>query len=441
MTRMWGRLVAVVGVVGLVVASAIATRSASVTERGGATPSASVTDRAAVAPVFAPEQLYGGGKYWEPTVVSDPSSNYIYMAATLLPGWHITLRVSSDGGASWGPVINPPCVCAWQADPVIAVSNTGTLYLLYMNRFRPGTSLMRSTNHGATWTDPVVVENTLQAFNDKPWMVISPDGQDVYVTYNNSERCCSLIHQYVSVSHDGGKTFGVPIRTSGSITTAWYVWGGAMAPDGTVYFAESASDELHGYRGSAYLVRSSDEGATWTRTKMGTSLPPPNGSAHSAPDASVAVDSAGTVMFAYTSAATSGGSKALLVRTSNDGVTWSAPSTVSALGDAGYEVLAAGPAPGDFRLAWMDDRAGGSFPWNTWFVRTTDSGATWSAPVRLSDVGSGAAYKSSNGYLHPGGDYMGLAVTSSGANVAAWGESTKYAVSGYAGGVWYTKGG
>lgn len=401
---------------------------------------ARVTD-VALTPAFVAEQLYHDGQYWEPTIVADPSSNYVYMAGTHLLQWRITLRVSDDGGATWGPAIQPPCGCPWQADPVLAVSDSGVVYLAYINGFSPGASLMKSFDHGTTWTAPVTVETTPSPENDKPWMVVSPSGTDVYITYNNDERCCSLAHQFVSVSHDGGASFGSPIRTSGKLTWSWYVWGGAMAPNGTVYFAESALNKHRGSRGKAFLVSSSDDGVTWTRTMLGSSFGPPDGSAHSVPDASVAVDSAGTTMFASTSASTQGGDKVLSVRTSANGVTWSAPKVVSQQGDAGYEVLAAGSAPGDFRLVWMDDRAGGAFSWNTRFARTTDGGATWTSPVRLSNVGTGGPYKAASGFRHPGGDYLGMAVNQAGGNVIAWGESMNYATNSYVGGVWFTTGG
>ena len=106
-------------------------------------------------------------------------------------------------------------------------------------------------------------------------------------------------------------------------------------------------------------------------------------------------------------------------------------------GDAGFPVVESGPTAGDFRAAWQDDRNGPT-AWNTWYERTTNGGSTWSAQVRLSNVGSGAAYKSGNGYAFPYGDYFDIDVNASGTNVATWGEGTSY---NGPGGTWFTRGG
>ena len=71
--------------------------------------------------------------------------------------------------------------------------------------------------------------------------------------------------------------------------------------------------------------------------------------------------------------------------------------------------VAAGLRPGDFRVAWEDDRNGAT-AWNVWYRATADGGASWSPAVRLSDRGSGAPYKSTAGFRFPYGDYFGITV-------------------------------
>jgi hypothetical protein len=85
--------------------------------------------------------------------------------------------------------------------------------------------------------------------------------------------------------------------------------------------------------------------------------------------------------------------KTLYVRTSDDGVHWGSPALVNARGDSSVPQVASG-SPGDFRLAWQDDRTGA---FNTWYARSTDGGASWGPEARLSDRGSGARHKSPNG--------------------------------------------
>ena len=59
--------------------------------------------------------------------------------------------------------------------------------------------LVKSSDHGATWTAPVVIAPGLR-WTDHPWLVVSPDGQDVYVGLNKDDS-------YIVTSHDGGQSF------------------------------------------------------------------------------------------------------------------------------------------------------------------------------------------------------------------------------------------
>lgn len=88
---------------------------------------------------------------------------------------------------------------------------------------------------------------------------------------------------------------------------------------------------------------------------------------------SIAVDASGHLVFAYTLSDVANGPKSLYVRTSNDAVNWSQNVLVNALGDSSVPQIESGPSPGDFRLAWQDDRTG---KFNTWYARTTNGGVS-----------------------------------------------------------------
>ena len=103
----------------------------------------------------------------------------------------------------------------------------------------------------------------------------------------------------------------------------------------------------------------------------------------------------------------------------------------------GFPAVAAGPAAGDFRLIWQDTRGGGVSSWNSWQRRTTNGGATWSAAVKLSDLATGAPYKSAAGYAFPYGDYLEIAVDGWGRGHFIWGAGASYTGPG---GTWYTSG-
>ena len=130
------------------------------------------------------------------------------------------------------------------------------------------------------------------------------------------------------------------------------------------------------------------------------------------------------------------GNNSLYVSRSTDGINWTTPVVLNALGNSTSPELGTGPTPNDFRMVWQDNR-NGTTAWNTWYARSTDGGVTLSSAVRLSNLGSGASYKSSLGYQFPFGDYIGLGVNSAGANFVIWGEGANVYTDG---GTWYTKG-
>lgn len=397
---------------------------------------------------FASEAIFsGGGVHWEPAIAADPTpgSSYVYQAVTDLngsgnpgtcPGCNsaalnsarILVRSSSDGGATWNS-LQPICACngqGWQFDPQLQVATDGTVYAAFLQRYDPGAVLYKSTDHGQTWTGPVRITPGLH-YSDKPLLLISPTGKDVYVAFWGKGD------SFVTVSHDFGQNFASPIKVT-NVPTAWAgAWSGTVTPSGSIYYAElweplGAPQEL-------VLVGSTNMGSTWTATVLATSLtPPPCGVAHchyavfAAHDA-IASDSKGNLLFVYTANSADEAAESLYERTSSDGVTWTAPVVVNDQGDSYAPQVAGGPTKGDFRLAWQDNRnaactiCGGIGGWNTWYEQTTDGGASWSSTVQLSNLGSGAPYKSPSGYLWPDGDYFGLTASPQGTSYAIWGES------------------
>ena len=418
------------------------------------------------APSFDAEQPFpGGGAYWEPTIAADPSSSYVYQAVTYInasktcsdcPGTAVFIRASGDGGQSWGPA-HPISLAhgkGWQFDPQIQVAADGTVYVVFLQTFDPGSVLFKSTDHGTTWSGPFPMNGAL-TYNDKPILVISPSGQDVYVAFNVK------LASYVAVSHDGGQTF-VQVQTSNE-TLWWYTYGGTYAPDGSVYFAQAgeAGAKTTGKTTNqghtdgpqkVFVLKMNHDGTAWQNVYLDTSATATPCAIfgcygdYFAAQAAVAADTAGHLMVAYTLNTADAGPHTLFVRTSTDGVSWSGRKAVNDAGDSNFPAIVAGPTAGDYRLAWQDNRnaacgnCGGLGGWNTWLARTTNNGGTWTASVRLSNLGAGAPYKTADGYAFTDGDYFGLAVDSAGTNYVIWGEadgSSLYCC----GGAWYTRGG
>jgi hypothetical protein len=402
----------------------------------------------APAPGWQSETLWSAtNNDWEPSVAADPSSNWVYQATTRYGGTKacsncpdpaIIVRSSSDGGATWS-ADRYLCACSRvkaQNDPVLAVATTGVVYAVWMNDYNPGVMFAKSSDHGVTWTVPISMKGKGKglSFTDKPWLTISPNGQDVYVAFNSSDS-------YVVASHDGGASFSARVKTN-SDTLYWFAEGGAVAPNGTVYFAESAENQNATGPVKLAVLKSTNGGTSWTTTFVDTSQQQPPCSVPScgvdffAPSASLDVDGAGTILLAYSANSVAQANKTMYVRTSTDGITWSARTDIGQnTGDNGFPSVEAGPTAGDFRVAWQDSRNAGA--WNTWYRRTTNGGSTWAAQVKLSDATSGAPYKTANGYTFPYGDYLDLAVNASGMSFVIWAEGPNYVGPG---GTWFTQG-
>ena len=326
---------------------------------------------AGAAGTFATEQLWQAGTDdWEPTVAVDPSSSYVYQMTTRYGGQKacgkglghcIILRASSNGGATWGTAGRMPATAntTAQNDPEVRVGSDGTVYAAWMNDY--DVMFARSTDHGATWTTPVNLR--LQSglhFTDKPILAISPNGADVYIAFNSSDS-------YVATSHDHGATFAISARTNAD-GLYWFAEQGAVAPDGTVMFGESAEEQSGLGAVQLAVVRSTDGGAHWSTAFIGTSQERPPCTTSTCPvdfygaQTAVAIDGSGKALAVYAANSTADGPMSLFSRSStDDGATWSSARLVSSAGSAvgaDFQQLAAGPTAGDFRMVFMDDRNG-----------------------------------------------------------------------------------
>ena len=154
------------------------------------------------------ERVWSGQDDWEPYVGADRTSNYVYQMTTRFNERRsgIFIRRSADSGQTWDADHLVRRVQVWQADPQVQVDANGTVFAVWLAGPNWTSALIKSYDNGATWTEPVVIAPSLQ-WTDHPWLIVSPDGQDVYVGLNMGDS-------YVVSSHDGGETFEAPIKTN-----------------------------------------------------------------------------------------------------------------------------------------------------------------------------------------------------------------------------------
>ena len=192
---------------------------------------------------------------WEPAVAADPNAPWVYIMVARYgapycprcPVPSMTFERSRDGGKTWSKA-RPVCRCAgtpWQADPIIeVVPDTGSVYAIWMDTWNVVFS--RSDDHGRTWTDPVSTKGRVP-WNDKPALVVSDDGQRVWVTWNGPTGGDA----FVARSSDGGASWSR--RRVVDSDRYYFAYDGAVSTDGAVVLSQSSIS----YSGPAARPRAS----------------------------------------------------------------------------------------------------------------------------------------------------------------------------------------
>jgi hypothetical protein len=398
---------------------------------------------------------------WEPAIAADPSSAFVYALVTRYgtgkppgcsgncPNPWIALRISSDGGVTWGAT-KALCACkgSGQFDPIIEVvpgpgANAGHVYALYMNGYN--VMFTKSRNHGQSWDPPVKTYGNV-SWNDKPVIAVSDNGQDVYVSFNGPTGG----DPWAVVSHDAGATWTQTKLVDSN--RYYFAFDADVAPNGTVYFAETSI--LYGGGGNKGTTPSGtiDEHVfvlrpgqtTWEDHLVASILPGLACTADGCPPdfylghSALSVDANNNVVLLYDGATSAGGLQRIYSQRSTDnGANWLANVFLSPSGEEATAPAVESRGSGDVRAWWQQTAGGGNADqWNTWYSSSTNGGGTWTAPVKISDAGGGAAYKTANGYLEIYGDYGEIAITNLGKTIAIWGEGLSYTGPG---GVWFNR--
>jgi hypothetical protein len=285
-------------------------------------------------------------------------------------------RASTDGGATWGPIVALPHLGAGfhVADVTLAFDRSGAAHLAFID-FSGDSDVPGGITGGAVlhavasslaplaWSAPVVVRDLAETDDvaiDRPWLAIDtssgPHGGTIYIATRSAEA----------------------------------------TPAGIVRHA--------------HLKRSIDNGATWSTDTLIAADPFPD---LKSPFAQAVVDASGTLVVVYGAGAGPGCGLACLVaaRSTDGGITFTraavARVTRPGTGYAFRNSVAAGPA-GHAAVAWVDGRGDAA---DVMVARTADGGATWAGPVRANDDPAGTGV---------GQDEPWLAYSSSGTIAIAW---------------------
>ena len=330
-------------------------------------------------------------------VSPNPTGPGVIVDQVLLSGF----SVSNDGGRSWTHGSMPPPagggLSSTAGDPSIGVDRKGVFYFAGLGADAAGhftIQVNRSLDGGNTWSDAAVVQQ--DAGSDKEWLAVGPDPtmmsrDNVYVTWTSFQRAACELRFGRSI--DGGatwtaKTIFVPsananpefpqncLQFSNPVVDA--VTGTLYVP--FLRFSNADQDFIQ-------MLVSKDAGETFQFAHF--NVP-------GAPDATVMpVTQPGTLTECGATRTTAGFS--VNARLTIHGATNIGGSLTGLPRYVQASRLVLQPAAAAFNdtvyLAWSNstspvfgDPAAGS---NVFFIRSTDGGATWSAPVQVNPAGNG----------------------------------------------------
>jgi hypothetical protein len=210
-----------------------------------------------------------GGSSW--CCVSSPNSNYVpttdpSQIGTLIPGVEHLVGGLYDAGG----------------DPSVAFDSQGHVFYAGLGFNRTSAANTVAVNRGTfdgsgnlAWGQPTFINQTTSpsTVNDKEWIAVdhsasSPFRDRIYVTWTRfifNPHTGAFVQAPISEVHssDGGHTFSSPQLIVGNVL---YGSGShpTVGPDGTVYVFWDGSTRLASLD-STYMVKSTDGGATWSK--------------------------------------------------------------------------------------------------------------------------------------------------------------------------------
>ena len=308
---------------------------------------------------------------------------------------NIGTAVSRDGGRTWtrstlpGTTVNasPPGPEVGASDPVVAYDAAHSAWLvgtLTIERSFSHVEVARSTD-GQHWSAPVQAAGGPAL--DKEWLACdngtsSPFRGRCYLEYSD-DQVGTTVSQY---STDGGATWSTPVRAGTILVGTQPV----IQPNGTLVVVAGDYRDEDALSGTMAALRSTDGGNTFTRFDISDLQASDNTPMRAISLPSVAVDSNGTIYASWSDCRfrTACASNDLVLSTSTDGATWTAPTRISTNGSAFIPGLAADPShPGALAVVYAHYYGScltqGPCTLGISFEQSRDGGKTWTAPQRL----------------------------------------------------------
>lgn len=116
-------------------------------------------------------------------------------------GRQSVIWVSTNNGTSW----TQKKIVSDAADPVIEFDNSGNLFFSYLHKLEFEIYIIKSTNLGTNWSNPLKVSNTNASTTaDKEWITVNKLNNKIYLACIEVN---SLSRLHLALSTDGGNLF------------------------------------------------------------------------------------------------------------------------------------------------------------------------------------------------------------------------------------------
>jgi BNR repeat-like domain len=307
---------------------------------------------------------------------------------------NIGTAVSVDAGRTWkrsflpGTTVNatPPGPEVAASDPSVAYDAVHGTWLVSTLALEPDSShvyVARSTD-GKSWSGPV--DAAVGPSLDKEWIACdnnaaSPFRGRCYLEYTDDDKGFTASQ----FSTDGGLTWSPVVRAAAFLVGTQPV----IRPDGALVVIAGDYPTDDALTGAMVELRSTDGGATFTRSTVSDLQSAPNAPMRATSLPSVDVDSAGTLYAVWGDCrfrATCNRND-IVLSTSTDGISWSPPARIALApvsSDSSFFIpgLAADPArPGRLGLVYAYFHAGSCRSnvclLGMGFAQSRDGGRTW----------------------------------------------------------------
>lgn len=285
----------------------------------------------------------------EPSIMMNPQDTDILVAGANLNNYYY----SDDSGASWQQGTLTSSYGVW-GDPVIDVDGDGNFYFFHLSNPSSGNWIDRiicqkSTDNGVSWNDGSYTGLNGTKAQDKEWTIIDDNGTifmtwtqfDVYGSSDPNHKTKIMFSKSTDAGDSWTTAQQINVIDGNCIDSDDTVEGAvpALGPNGELYVAWAGPNGL-------VFNKSLDSGDTWLDTEIAID-PMPTGWDYAIPG---------------------------LYR--GNGLPFTKCD------------LSGGDNHGTIYVNWSDQR-NGSNDTDIWLSKSTDSGETWSSPIRVNDDGVG----------------------------------------------------